>query len=656
MSATKVRRKQKKGARALPRLAPASVPVFEKAVVQPTESAEPSALRWKYRIAPAVLLALLTFVVYIRVIHYPFSNYDDGEYVIDNGNIHRGITWPTIRWALTSTEHANWHPVTWLSHALDWQLFGPDPAGHHLTSLLLHVVNVVLLFFFLAKVTKSTAPSFGVAALFALHPVVVESVVWVAERKNVLCATFFLIALLAFARYAQRPNVGRYLLVAMFFAFSLAAKPMVVTFPLVLLLLDYSPLQRVKGWSQSSAFFPAPQFPAWKLALEKLPLVALSAADCVLTVVAQQKVNAIRAGTAYPLSLRLQNAIFSYADYLWKALWPLRLAILYPYPAGGIPALRMMIAVLSLSILSFWVWRERARRPYLIVGWLWFLGMLVPVIGLIQVGEQGMADRYAYLPLMGIFITVVWAGFDLLKNAERRVRLVAGAAAVVGLVALAGLSWRQVGFWRTNYDLWAHAAAVTENNASAEDVAGSELLLRAINSGIHYSSEAQVYFQRALQINPRDSEALMNIGADLQVHGRVAEALEKYKLALQYVDEDDMKTRIITDMGSAYEQLGEYTTAREYYRQGLQMSPSTDNASFVGYARTFTDEKIAALSATVVEHPTAQGYWQMGQLQDEGGYTASALASYRHALELDPKLEEARTALARDSKNKPAQN
>ena len=272
MSATKVRRTQKNAVRELPRLAPRTVPVLQEPAVQPTNCDESSNFPWRQRVAPAILLALITFAVYLQVIHHPFSNYDDSEYITDNVNIHGGISWPTLRWALTSTEHANWHPVTWLSHALDWQLFGPDPAGHHLTSLFLHVTNVVLLFLFLARVTKSTARSLLVAALFALHPISVESVAWLAERKNVLCATFFLIALLAYARFAERPNVGRYLLVAMLFALSLAAKPMVVTFPFVLLLLDYWPLQRVQSWSRSSACLSAPQFPAWKLALEKLPL------------------------------------------------------------------------------------------------------------------------------------------------------------------------------------------------------------------------------------------------------------------------------------------------------------------------------------------------------------------------------------------------
>ncbi len=662
MPTANARKRRKKAARPEPRLVTAKPSVETQIPQTPIPQKKddspapllPSAMELRQRVAPAVVLALITFSVYYQVIHHPFTNYDDSEYVQDNSQIHKGLTLTTVRWALTSTEHANWHPITWLSHALDWQLFGPLAAGHHFTNLLFHVLNVVLLYFLLVTVTRAPVRSLLVAALFALHPMNVESVAWVAERKNLLCTFFFLLALLAYASYARRPNIGRYLLLALLFAFSLASKPMVVTFPFVLLLLDFWPLQRIKGWTMPSPAFPAPQFPAWRLGLEKLPLLALSAADSVLTLIAQQKVHAIRAATAFPLSLRIENAIFSYATYVWKAIWPARLGVLYPYPAGGVSAARLTVAVLLLVGITAWVWRERAR-PYLLTGWLWFLGMLVPVIGLIQVGEQGMADRYAYLPLMGIFVMVVWGGFDLVQSADDRGRWSAGAAAALALVVLGGLTYRQVGFWETNYDLWAHTAAVTENNSSAEDVAGSELLLTAINNGIHYSSAAQIHFQRALQINPKDSEALMNIGADLKIRGNVPAALEKYRLALQYVDDDFLKSKIIYDIGEAYEQLGDFKTAREYFVRGLYISPGKDNNSFVGYARTFTDEKIAALEATLGAHPTANGYWQLGQLLDEAQYTAAARTSYERAIELDPKLEEARLALDRDSNSKPRQ-
>jgi protein O-mannosyl-transferase len=650
MPATKGRRKHRR--RALPKQPPVPaavpLPVPREQEVQAKEAAGVSRLLFRQRVAPAILLALATFTIYYQVIHLPFSNYDDADYVSENTVLWRGVTWPLVRWALTSTEHANWHPVTWISHALDWQMFGADPSGHHLTNLLLHVLNVVLLFLFLSLVTKSTARSLLVAALFALHPLGVETVAWVSERKNLLCATLFLITLLAYALYAQRPNVSRYLLTTLLCAFSLAAKPMVVTLPFLLLLLDYWPLQRIKGWTQPSAVFPAPQLPPWKLVLEKLPLLALSVADSKITLVAQQKALAIHSMAEYPLSLRVENAIVSYAEYVSKVIWPARLAVLYPYPTGGFRLATVLFCALVLIGISAWVWRERSR-PYLLTGWLWFMGMFVPVIGIIQVGEQSMADRYAYLPLIGFLILVVWRLFDLAEEADSRIRWSMAAAAVIVLVAFAALSVRQIGYWKSNISLWSHAVKVTNNNAAAEDVVGSEILDEALNNGLHSSKEAQVHFQNALRINPKDGEALLNIAGDLQVHGHTKEALEKYKLALQYVQYSQMEARVLTGMGLAYEQSGDWVAARDYYQQALKISPKANNAAFTGFARTFTDEKIGALKPKLAQHPTAEGYWELGQLQDEGGYTDLAIAAYRRTLELDPKLEKARAALDRDS-------
>jgi len=649
MPAIKAAKKNNKKARPVPK--PVPVAIIQPPQEKPVDSMDFSAFPWRQRVTPIILLALTTFAVYLQVIHFPFSNYDDGEYITDNLKIQRGIDWPTIHWALTSTEHANWHPVTWLSHAMDWQLFGPEASGHHLTSLLLHVLNVALLFLFLARVTKSTARSLLVAALFAIHPIDVESVAWVAERKTVLCTTFFLLTLLAYAQYARRPNALRYLWVALLFVLSLASKPLAVTFPFVLLLLDYWPLQRIKGWIPPSPNFEAPQRPFWKLALEKLPLLACSAAGSVLTVIAQQKVSAIRSGAAYPLYLRIENAIFSYADYLWKLIWPTRLAVLYPYPAGGLPIWMMLLSVIVLAGCSFMVWRERSRRPYLITGWLWFLGMLVPMIGLVQVGEQAMADRYAYLSVAGLFLLAVWLLYELAEWQQNRLRWpVAGAGAIV-LIALGYLCVQQVGYWKSNLDLWGHAASVTENNSVAEDVVGSEILVEAMNHGARYSDEAQTHFQNAVRIDPQDSEAVMNIGADLQVHGHLQEAIAKYKEALPYAKEDLRRAQILCDLGSAYEQSGEFVTARNYYQQSLQYHAKNSNIAFIGFARTFTDEKIAAARAQLAAHPSAKGFVELGQLQEAGAYNAEALASYQHALELDPKSEEARAGLDRASRS-----
>jgi tetratricopeptide (TPR) repeat protein len=603
----------------------------------------------RLRVAPVILLALLTLGIYLQILHHPFSNYDDGEYVTDNPDIQHGITPTTLRWAMTSTEHGNWHPLTWLSHATDWQLFGNNAGGHHFTSLLLHILNAVLLFAFLAQVTGATGRSLFAAAIFAVHPINVESVAWVAERKNVLCTLFFLLAMMAYAKYARRPGVIRYTVVALLFAFALAAKPMVVTFPFVLLLLDYWPLQRIKNWSQPSLVFPAPQLPAWKIALEKLPLLALSVGDCVLTLIAQNKVNAVKSVAKFPLSARLANAVVSYAAYLWKTVWPLRLAVFYPHFSGRLAGWQVALCGIFLVAVSVWVWREHSR-PYLMMGWCWFLGMMVPVIGLIQVGDQGMADRYAYLPLIGIFVAAVWGIADWAQHAKREVRVSAAVAAAVVLVTFSLLAWRQARTWRSSLDLWSQAVAVDPANFVAEDVVGSEILLKALNSGVPYSDEAQAHFQRALQINPKDSEALLNVGADLQTHGQVQQAITKYKEALEYAQDPSIKGRILTDLGSAYERLLDLDTAREYYREALKLGPKNAPAAFSGFARTYTDEQIVDLTRTLAAAPTAQGYWKLGQLQESITSKGEAIASYRRALQIDAKFQPAQDALDRLAK------
>jgi tetratricopeptide (TPR) repeat protein len=603
----------------------------------------------KLRVAPVILLALLTFSIYFQILHHPFSNYDDGEYVTDNPDIQHGINPATLRWAITSTEHGNWHPLTWLSHTLDWQLFGNNAGGHHFTNLLLHILNALLLFIFLAQVTGATGQSLFAAAIFAVHPINVESVAWVAERKNVLCTLFFLLALLAYSRYARRPGVIRYLVVALLFAFALAAKPMVVTFPFVLLLLDYWPLQRIKNWSQPSLVFSAPQFPAWKIALEKLPLLALSIGDCVLTLIAQNKVNAIKSVTKFSLSARLTNAVVSYAAYLWKTAWPLRLAVFYPHFAGRLAAWQVALCGVFLVGVSVWVWRERSR-PYLMMGWCWFLGMMVPVIGLIQVGDQGMADRYAYLPLIGIFVAAVWGVADWAQHAKREVRVSTTVVATAVLVIFSLLAWRQARTWQSSLALWSQAVTVDPTNFVAEDVVGSEILLSVLNKGVPYSNEAQVHFQRALQINPRDSEALLNVGADLQTHGRVQEAIAKYKEALEYAQDPSIKGRILTDLGSAYERLLDLATARQYYREALKLGPKNAPAAFTGFARTYTDEQIVDLTRTLAAQPTAQGYWKLGQLQESVASNGDAIASYRRALQIDAKFQAAQDAVDRLAK------
>jgi len=611
-----------------------------------------SSLPWRQRIVPAIVLVVITFALYIQVVHHPFTNYDDGEYVLQNVQIQRGITVSMLRWAFTSIDHSNWHPVTWMSHAVDWQLFGPAPGGHHVMSLLLHIACAVLLFLLLAEMTGSTFRSLVVALLFAIHPVSVESVAWIAERKNVLCTLFFLAALLAYVSYARRPRILSYLTVGLLFALSLASKAMAVTFPFVLLLLDFWPLQRIEDWTSPSATVAIPQFKFSKLLLEKLPFVALSVADSIVTVLAQHE--PLHQGAKFGLALRLENALVSYAGYLWNALWPTHLSVLYPFPPSGFPAWKILAGAVILVAGSVMVWRERSRG-YLMMGWCWFLGTLVPVIGLVQVGEQAMADRYAYLPLIGIYIIAVWGLFDLAERARkewRPVMLTAGAAA---LVALTIASWGQIRVWRSNIDLWQHAVSVTENNRGAEDVLGAALFEDALAKGDRFSDEAVTHFRRALQIDPQDSRALLSIGMDLRGRGRLSEAIDEYTLALKYAAQENtredkaMRSQILSGMASCYESEGDFMTARNYYQQAIKLNPEAASDLFLAFAGTFTDEQIVNLSRDLVQHPTAQGYWQLGQLQESTSRMVDAEKSYRRALEIDPHFAPAQAALAKNA-------
>src|SRR5579863_1250870 len=374
------------------------------AQVSPMQSPPMDVKHRNFVLVVCLCLAVATFVVYSRATRNPFLHVDDQNYVTGNPHVQAGLAWQTFTWALTATDAENWHPLTWLSHALDCQLFGLNPAGHHATNILLHALNATLLFLLLLRATGAQGRSLLVAALFALHPINVESVAWIAERKNVLSTLFFLLTLAAYGWYARKPELKRYLTVVALFALGLAAKPMVITLPFVLLLLDYWPLERIRGWDAqslskltdrkhrqkkraeavvSNKVFRAPQFSFSRLVLEKLPLLALCAGSAAITIVAQ-RTHAIQSLGIYPFAGRLENALYAYACYVWKTFWPTRLAFLYPYPRDGRPVWLLASAVLSLLAVSVLVWKLRRTRPYLVTGWLWYLGTLVPVIGVVQ--------------------------------------------------------------------------------------------------------------------------------------------------------------------------------------------------------------------------------------------------------------------------------
>lgn len=620
---------------------PRPIVIRQAASASPLAVSEGSLQPAKLKFWLCVLLAAATFAVYYRATTNPFVNYDDQAYVLENVQVQQGLTAQTIKWAYSSSYASNWHPLTWLSHALDCQLFGLHPAGHHFTSVLLHMLNALLLFLILARATGAPLRSFAVAALFALHPINVESVAWVAERKNVLSMFFLLLALGSYGWYARRPSIARYLVPFFLFASALAAKPMAVTLPFLLLLIDFWPLQRVLGGPPPSSSFPVPQQTFWRLALEKIPLLFLSACSSLLTLAAQRTV--ITSNARLTLLARLANAVYAYSMYIVKMFWPTRLASFYPYEGLRLATWQVLLCLVFLAGVTAWIWRERARL-YLPVGWFWFLGSLVPMIGLVQVGDQAMADRYAYLPLVGVFCMVVWRGFDLAVNRKLNLRAVA-AVAGLALAVCSFLTWCQIGVWKSSYELWSHALQVTTDNYMAENYVGTAELVQTFEAtGQRYSAEALAHFQNAVRINPADPISHLNLGADLHEHGHLPEAIEQYKAVLQLTRDPHLVEKSLLDLGAAEQQLGQFTEGRQYDLQVLKMDPSNEVA-LDNLGKLAMEEQIQQLALKASAAPSATAYFQLGQLQQGAQHIPEALASYREALKLDPKSATARDAL-----------
>ena len=590
----------------------------------------------KRNVILCLLLVVATLALYNPVNRHPFVNYDDDRYITENLHVHNGLTWRTITWAFTATEQGNWHPLTWLSHALDYQLFHQNPAGHHLTSLLIHAANAVLLFLFLMYATRRLGPSLFVAALFALHPINVESVAWVAERKNVLCTFFFFATLIAYCWYARQPDWRRYLVFAGLFVLGLMSKPMVITLPFVLLLLDYWPLGRIRGGRADATAAPLS-----KLVVEKLPLIALSAASAVITMQAQRAGGAMRSTAQFSLGVRLENAVVAYAMYLWKMIWPSHLAPIYPHPGDSLAGWQVGTSALVLLAVTAVALKFRARR-YLLTGWLWFLGTLVPVIGLVQVGDQAMADRYAYIPLVGIFIMIAWGIADLADSKQIGLIVRVIPAACV-LLALSFATNRQLGYWSSNYDLWTHAVAVTGRNFIAQDNLGGALLW------LGKTDEAYLHFQAAAEINPLDPMSRSNLGAYLQEHGHMAEAIEKYNRVITLTSDPGLLAATYANLGAAYRKLGEDEKARTSYDQALQLNPNQYNV-YLGLGELLEkqsrlDDAISNYSKAVELRPTDTGFLLLGRALERTGRRSEALAAYQAALKLSPDMPEAQHAV-----------
>ena len=501
----------------------------------------------------SLFLVIVTLSVYWQVRNFAFNNYDDEPYVTKNQYVRRGLSFEGIIWAFSASHSANWHPLTWLSHMLDVQLYGMNPGQHHMTNLLFHIVNTLLLFLVFRRMTGHLWRSGFVAALFALHPLHVESVAWVAERKDVLCAFFWMLTVWSYIRYVERPGISRYLPVLLFFILGLMSKPMIVTLPFVLLLLDFWPLGRIRS--------------IFHLVWEKIPLFILSTASSVVTLFVQQSGGTLGSLDVYSLSVRIANALVSYVSYLIKMMWPFHLAVFYPHP-GMLPFWKVAGASLLLASISMVAIRVVKRHPWFIVGWLWYIGMLVPVIGIVQVGLQGMADRYTYVPLIGIFIIIVWGVSELVAG-WRYKKIGLRAIGGVSLLVLMATTYVQAGYWKNSITLFERALDVTSNNY----VALNNLARALVEQG--RAAEAISYYSEALSVDPDVVNLYNNLGIALAKDGRLDEAVSYYSKALR-IDPDYAKVH--NNLSVAFAMLGRIDEAIGHSLEALRIDPDYSEA------------------------------------------------------------------------------
>ena len=634
----------------------------------------------------SLILLVGTFLLYAPVIKHDFVNYDDPNYVTENVQVKNGLTLAGALWAFTTSHAHNWHPLTWLSHELDCQLYGLRPAGHHLTSLFFHLANTLLLFAVLLRLTGATWRSALVAALFAWHPLHVESVAWVAERKDVLCAFFWLLTMAAYVRYVEEARVKSpkartfYGLTLLGLALALLSKPMAVTLPFVLLLLDYWPLGRSaecgvrsaeSGNTEALVVGPA----RWtSLLWEKAPMFALVLGSCLVTFFVQKPGGTLATLDTIPLGERIPNALISYVEYLRKMVWPSDLAVFYPLEPAR-PLWQWAAAGVLLVFISLWTLTQARRRPFLPVGWFWFLGTLVPVIGLVQVGAQAMADRYSYLPLIGIFMMLAWGIGDLTQHWPRR-SLVLGTASALALAACMALTSVQLSYWKNSLTLFDHALQETKNNAVAHDALGQALDEQG------KSKEAMAHYQAALKTEPNSPITFYLMGLSSARQGNLQTAIEDYQeslhrwdgpaahynlanaltaqgnlaeAALRVLSRPQAGTRLLLDahnnLGAVLARLGQTQEAQAHFKAALRINPAfpeaRDQLGSLLLKLGQLDAARAHLQEAVRLKPGfAHARLKLGLAQARLGDVDGALASFLAALKLEPDNADAYYNLA----------
>jgi protein O-mannosyl-transferase len=485
------------------------------------------------KVVICIFLMVATFCIYSQLQDHEFINFDDDLYITDNLNVQAGLTGESFKWVFTTSHPPYWHPMTWLSHMLDYQLYGLHPKGHHLTNIFIHISSVLILFIVLLRMTGAFWQSGFVAAMFAFHPLNVESVAWIAERKNVLSTLFWLLTMWAYIHYAERPTVKRYGLVFLFFTLGLMSKPMLVTLPFVLLLLDYWPLRRLKFEQERSRDKileknTAKKPEVFQLVLEKVPLFLLTVGLSIVTVHLQSIAGAVKSLDVFPLQARLTNAVFSYLEYLGKMIWPSGLSILYPHPGNALPVWQGILSGMVLVGITIISIRLIRKAPYFAVGWFWYLGTLVPVIGIVQVGGQAMADRFSYIPLIGIFIIVAWGVPGLISKWSHKGKVLFVSAGIV-IFALLITTWKQTSHWKNSIAVYNHAIRVTDKKYSGLAVIHNNLGISLFAD--QKSEEAISHFKMAIKLRPSYDKAHFNLGVALFSEQKNKEAISHYKMA-----------------------------------------------------------------------------------------------------------------------------
>lgn len=634
------------------------------------------------KILICLFLIISTCAGYHQVLNNGFVSYDDKVYITDNMHVQSERILDGALWALTSTYAGNWHPVTWLSHILDFQFYGLNPIGHHLTNLLLHIANSLLLFIILNRMTGAIWPGAFAAALFALHPLNVESVAWVAERKNVLSTFFWMLTILFYVYYSESPNLKRYFMVFLAFVLGLMSKPVLVVLPFVLLLLDYWPFRKFRFIHSTDSEISKPyrnRSTGYRrerilyLVLEKVPFFALSAVSCFITYLAQQRGGAISSLELLPLKIRIYNALVAYVSYMGKMFWPDQLAVFYPHP-GSIPAWQAAGAALLLLCMSVLVFRLARPFPYLAVGWLWYLGTLLPVTGLVQIGGQSMADRYAYVPMIGLFIIIAWSVSDL--QAKRRyLKFVMVILAVVLFYGSIISTRHQVDIWRNSRSLFEHAVSVTPDNYLAFNNLG------LVEAGEGNAGKAVAYYIKALKARPNFAEALNNLGNAFAGQGKMDEAIAQYSRALKaQPDFADAHN----NLGIALAKQGKFKEAISYYSRAIRINPDMAEAHYnlgvdlTGLGKTdeaimhfreaqrikpdykdahnnlavalskkgMLDEAIEHFYAVLIISPDdANAHYNLAVAFDKKGMGNEAIDHYMEALSIDPDFDMARKSL-----------